>query len=219
MSSTPANDAPPLQWLGFSDDMPVAIGGSLTPETLLSAYRAGIFPWSSNPVVTWWCPNPRAIFELNAVHASRSLRKTIRQSGWTFHIDRDFVGTMQRCAEQTSERPSTWITPDFITAYTKLHSQNLAHCVEVYENDVPVGGLYGISMGGFFGGESMYHRRSNASKAALCFLEEHLRTRGYTLLDAQVMNPHLESLGAIEISREEYLSRLHAALDLPVSFR
>lgn len=208
-----------MQWLGFSDDMPVAIGGSLNPETLISAYCAGIFPWSSQPLVTWWCPDPRAIFDLSTFHTGRSLRKTIRQSGWTFHIDRDFVGTMQRCAEQTTDRPDTWITQDFIAAYSELHNRNLAHCVEVYEEDIAVGGLYGVSIGGFFGGESMYYRRSNASKAALHFLVEHLRARGYSLLDAQVMNPHLASLGAIEISREAYLARLQKALDLPVNFR
>jgi leucyl/phenylalanyl-tRNA--protein transferase len=199
--------------------MPVAIGGALNPDTLITAYRAGIFPWSSEPAITWWCPDPRAIFELSVIRPSRSLRKAIRQSNWTFHLDRDFVGTMQRCAERTPNRLSTWITKDFISAYTELHQQNLAHCVEVYEDDIPVGGLYGVSIGGFFGGESMYHHRPNASKAALYFLADHLVLRGFCLLDAQVMNPHLASLGATEISRDEYLSRLQEALDLPVSFR
>jgi leucyl/phenylalanyl-tRNA--protein transferase len=125
---------------------------------------------------------------------------------------------MRRCAEATSNRPDTWITKDFIAAYEKLHEQNLAHSIEVYEKEELIGGLYGVAMGGFFGGESMFHRRPNASKAALAFLVDHLKNRGFILLDAQVMNPHLASLGAIEISRWEYLDRLNQALQLPVTF-
>jgi leucyl/phenylalanyl-tRNA--protein transferase len=149
---------------------------------------------------------------------ARSLRKQIRRSGWTFAIDRDFEGTMRRCAEPTADRPSTWISEDFVVAYCELHRRSLAHSVEVYAGDEPVGGLYGVSMGGFFGGESMFRRRSNASKAALAHLVSHLRGRGFALLDAQVMNPHLASLGAREISRDEFLRRLQQALALPVQF-
>ena len=196
----------------------VAVGGSLDPDLLEKAYRQGIFPWSSEPAVTWWCPDPRAVFELDDFSLSRSLRKRIRQSGWSFHRDRDFEGTMRRCAESTSIRPSTWISEDFITAYTELHRRGIAHSVEVYERDEPVGGLYGVVFGGFFGGESMYHRRSDASKAALAHLVEHLRARGFVLLDAQVMNPHLYSLGARDIPRSEFLRRLRAAMALTVTF-
>jgi len=208
----------PLRWLGFDTDGPIAVGGSLETKGLIEAYRSGIFPWSSDPAITWWCPDPRAVFDLETFASSRTVRKTVRQAGWTFHVDRDFIGTMQHCAEATSTRPETWITNDFIAAYKKLHDQNLAHSVEVYENEELIGGLYGVSMGGFFGGESMFHRRPNASKAALSFLVEHLKIRGFILLDAQVMNPHLASLGAIEISRWEYLDKLKQALQLPVTF-
>jgi leucyl/phenylalanyl-tRNA--protein transferase len=196
----------------------VAIGGSLDPDLLEKAYRKGIFPWSSHPAVTWWCPDPRAIFEMELFHQTRSLRKCIRQSGWTFHLDRDFEGTMRRCAESTLNRPSTWISDDFVISYCELHRRGMAHSVEVYEGEEPVGGLYGVTIGGFFGGESMYWRRSNASKAALAHLISHLIARGYTLLDAQVMNPHLESLGASEIPRTEFLRRLRQAIVLPVNF-
>jgi leucyl/phenylalanyl-tRNA--protein transferase len=196
----------------------VAVGGELHPDVLEKAYRMGIFPWSSEPAVTWWCPDPRAIFELDLFAIARSLRKQIRRSGWTFAIDRDFEGTMRRCAEPTADRPSTWISEDFVVAYCELHRRSLAHSVEVYAGDEPVGGLYGVSMGGFFGGESMFRRRSNASKAALAHLVSHLRGRGFALLDAQVMNPHLASLGAREISRDEFLRRLQQALALPVQF-
>lgn len=200
------------------DDGLVAVGGTLSPDVLEKAYRMGIFPWSSHPAVTWWCPDPRAIFELDAFQASRSLRKKMRHAGWSFHLDRDFEGTMRRCAESTPDRPTTWITEDFIAGYCELHRRGLAHSVEVYENDEAVGGLYGVAIGGFFGGESMFRRRADASKAALCYLISHLIARGFVLLDAQVMNPHLASLGACEISRVEFLHRLREALTLKVTF-
>jgi len=125
---------------------------------------------------------------------------------------------MRRCAEPGPDRPSTWISEDFIVAYCELHQRGLAHSVEVYEGNEAVGGLYGVTIGGFFGGESMFRRKSNASKAAVSHLVAHLRTRGFALLDVQVMNPHLASLGAIEISRVEFLDRLRLATALPVTF-
>lgn len=204
--------------LDTAEDGLVAVGGTLHPELLERAYRMGVFPWSSEPAVTWWCPDPRAIFELASFRPSRSLRKKVRRACWTFHIDRDFEGTMRRCAEPTDDRPATWITEDFILAYCELHRRGEAHSVEVYEGDEAVGGLYGVAMGGYFGGESMYRRRADASKAALGHLVSHLRSRGFALLDAQVMNPHLANMGAREISRAQFLRRLADALALPVTF-
>ncbi len=200
------------------DEGLVAVGGVLRADVLEQAYRMGVFPWSSEPAVTWWCPNPRAVFDLPAFHASRSLRKRIRQSGWSFHLDRDFEGTMRRCAQPTETRPETWITEPFVSAYCDLFRRGKAHSVEVYEDDVPVGGLYGVAMGGYFGGESMFHRRTDASKAALAHLVAHLRAKGFVLLDAQVPNGHLMSLGAREMPRAEFLRRLRKALALPVEF-
>jgi leucyl/phenylalanyl-tRNA--protein transferase len=196
----------------------VAVGGAVTPESLLRAYRAGVFPWSSDPMVTWWSPEPRAVLDLGCYRPSRSLRKRLRRAGWTFALDRDFEGVMRKCAEPTPGRPTSWITGDFVAAYTELHRRGAAHSVEVYERDDLVGGLYGVSIGGFFGGESMFHRRTDASKAAVTYLVQHLRERGFVLLDAQVPTPHLASLGAVEISRGEYLARLRHALALPVAF-
>ena len=204
--------------LETTDDGLVAVGGTLHPDVLERAYRMGVFPWSSEPAITWWCPDPRAVFELASFRQARSLRKRIRQSGWTFHIDRDFEGTIRRCAEPTAERPATWITEDFITSYSELHRRGEAHSVEVYEGDEAVGGLYGVSLGGYFGGESMFRRRTDASKAALGHLASHLLGRGFALLDAQVMNPHLANLGARDIPRAEFLRRLAAALALSVTF-
>jgi leucyl/phenylalanyl-tRNA--protein transferase len=196
----------------------VAVGGTLDPETLIRAYRSGVFPWSSDPEITWWCPDPRAIFDLETFSVGRSLRKSIRRAGWRFTIDQDFVGVMRGCAEPTPERPGTWITEDFIRSYAELHRRGLAHSIEVWEEEALVGGLYGVTFGAFFGGESMFHRRTDASKAAVAHLVEHLRARGYLLLDAQVPNPHLLSIGAIEIPRREYLRRLKEALAKPAQF-
>jgi leucyl/phenylalanyl-tRNA--protein transferase len=196
----------------------VGVGGTLDPDFLEKAYRHGVFPWSSDPVITWWCPDPRAVFELDDFHVPRSLRKRIRQAAWEFFVDRDFEGTMRRCAEATDDRPSTWISGDFIVAYSELHRRGVAHSVEVYEGAELVGGLYGVAMGGFFGGESMFHRRRDASKAAFVHLVQHLRSRGFVLLDGQVMNPHLRSLGARDVSRAEFLRRLRRALALGVTF-
>ena len=204
--------------LASDNDGLVAIGGTLHPDVLEKAYRMGVFPWSSEPAVTWWCPDPRAVFDLATFRPSHSLRKRIRQVGWTFHIDRDFEGTMRRCGESTVDRPETWITEDFVAAYGELFRRGEAHSVEVYDADVPVGGLYGVAMGGYFGGESMFHRRDDASKAALVHLISHLRSRGFVLLDAQVPNPHLLRMGAREMPRAEFLRRLRAALALPVAF-
>jgi leucyl/phenylalanyl-tRNA---protein transferase len=196
----------------------VAVGGTLDPDIVLRAYRSGVFPWSSDPVITWWCPEPRAIFDLETFQANRSLRKAIRRNGWSYTVDRSFQEVMRGCAEPTPDRPSTWITDDFFATYAELNRRGFAHSLEVWEGSELVGGLYGVTIGGFFGGESMFRRRTDASKAAVTFLVEHLRARGFTVLDAQVPTPHLARLGAVEISRAEYLKRLRESLRLPVRF-
>jgi leucyl/phenylalanyl-tRNA---protein transferase len=197
----------------------VAVGGSLDPDRLLDAYRTGIFPWSSDPALTWWSPDPRAIFDLDSYHPHRSVMRTARRCAWQFAIDRDFAGVMRHCAQSTPERPATWITADFMTSYAELHRRGHAHSIEVYEGEELVGGLYGVTIGAFFGGESMFHRRTDASKAAVAFLVERLRAGGFSLLDAQMPTPHLARLGAINIPRVEYLARLRAALPRVASLR
>jgi leucyl/phenylalanyl-tRNA--protein transferase len=194
----------------------VAIGGSLDPDFLLEAYRVGVFPWSSDPVINWWSPDPRMIFDLQTFVAHRSLRKRIRNSGWRFSLDEAFPEVINGCAEA---RENTWITPDFTMAYTALHERGHAHSVEVWDGSELVGGLYGVTIGGFFGGESMFHRRTDASKAAVAWLVEQLRSCGFLLLDAQAPNPHLERLGAIPIPRREYLQRLAIAVRQPCELR
>jgi leucyl/phenylalanyl-tRNA--protein transferase len=211
----------PVQVASESESTPnglVALGGQLLPETLLAAYRAGIFPWSSDPVLTWWSPDPRAIFDLGSWHPHRSVVRAARRASWKFSVDRDFQGVMRACAEAGADRPSTWITDEFVASYGQLHARGLAHSVEVWEGDALVGGLYGVALGGFFGGESMFHRRTDASKAAVGHLIERLRAGGFTLLDAQVPTPHLTRLGAVSISRADYLSRLRRALAVAATF-
>lgn len=196
----------------------VACGGTLEPDTLIAAYRSGIFPWSSDPVISWWSPDPRAIFDLDSWRPHRSAARSVRRGGWRFTVDRDFAGVMRACAQPSADRPSTWITSDFEKSYAELHRRGLAHSVEVWDGDTMVGGLYGVTLGGFFGGESMFHRATDASKAAVGFLIERLRAGGFSLCDAQVPTPHLARLGAVNISRRDYLERLRRALATPARF-
>ena len=188
----------------------VAMGEDLRVETLREAYRKGIFPWPHDGLpLPWFSPRRRAVIFFDELHVGRSLRKVQKRTDLTFTIDRDFPAVIAACA--AAERPDqdgTWIAPAMIAAYTRLHEAGDAHSVEVWEGDTLVGGLYGVDCGGLFTGESMVHRRPEASKLALLFLIGHLRERGATLLDCQVMTPHMEALGAREISRARFLDAL-----------
>jgi leucyl/phenylalanyl-tRNA--protein transferase len=195
----------------------VAIGGDLSVSRLLLAYRSGIFPWTVDPI-TWWSPEPRAIFELDGLDVSRSLAKVIRQGLFRVTVDRAFRRVMQGCAAPARGRRSTWISPEFIAAYTQLHEQGHAHSLECWQGRRLVGGIYGVAVGGLFAGESMFHKVSNASKVALFHLVEHLRRQGFVLFDIQMLTPITAQLGGITISREEYLRRLAQAVEKPVAF-
>lgn len=195
----------------------VAVGGDLSVPRLLAAYRKGIFPWTADPI-TWWSPDPRAILELDCFHAPRSLSKFLRKRPFEISRDKAFRAVMEGCAEPAPGRRTTWITTEFIEGYTRLHQQGHAHSVECWQNGRLVGGIYGVCIGGFLAGESMFHRASNASKAALCHLVQHLRERGFTLFDIQQVTPATRQLGAIEISRAEYLRRLKKAVQLNSEF-
>lgn len=189
----------------------VAIGGDLSVERLLSAYRNGIFPWTVKPV-TWWSPDPRGILELEGFHVSKSLAKVLKKEPFRITIDRAFKAVMEGCAESAPGRRTTWITPEFITAYTRLHRLGYAHSLECWEKGKLVGGIYGVAIGGFFAGESMFHRADNASKVALYYLTQYLVERGFRLFDIQTVTPTTSQLGAILISREDYLKRLAQAV-------
>ncbi len=195
----------------------VAIGGDLSVPRLLLAYRSGIFPWTAEPI-TWWSPEPRGIFELDRFHVSRSLARVIRKGVFRITLDQAFQRVMEGCAARAPGRRSTWITPEFIAAYTQLHEQGHAHSLECWQGRRLAGGIYGVAVGGFFAGESMFHRVSDASKVALFHLIEHLRRQGFVLFDIQMLTPITARLGGITIPREEYLRRLTQAIEIKVSF-
>jgi len=195
----------------------LALGGDLEPETLLTAYRHGIFPWSVRPI-SWWSPDPRAIFALPTFRLSRRMQRLYRSGKFSFSLDQCFTRVMEGCAAPGTGRESTWISQQFIKAYTRLHLLGHAHSAEIWHDNELAGGVYGVAIGGLFAGESMFHRETNASTLCLNFLIEHLRSRGYELFDSQVISPHTARLGAIEISRDEYLMRLRVALGKNCSF-
>jgi len=189
----------------------LALGGDLSVPRLLLAYRSGIFPWTDEPL-TWWSPDPRAIFDLDRFRPPKRLESKLRHHPFDLTIDRDFRGVIRACAEPAPGRESTWISPRFIDAYLELHRQGHAHSVEVWRQGRLVGGIYGVAIHGFFAGESMFHRETDASKIALCHLMQHLRARKFSLFDTQVLSPLTARLGAIEIRRRDYLVRLAGAL-------
>jgi leucyl/phenylalanyl-tRNA--protein transferase len=195
----------------------LAWGGDLEPETLRLAYQSGIFPWPmENLPFLWFAPPERAILRVNDFHISRSLQKLLRQKSWQLRIDTNFQAVIKACAR--APRPGqdgTWITRDMQRAYCRLHQSGEAHSVEVYLENELVGGLYGVNWGGYFAGESMFHQVSGASKIALVFLVEHLQKQGVTWIDCEVLNPLFESFGAVEISRDEFMQMLKAALKEP----
>lgn len=188
----------------------VAVGGDLSVPRLLLAYRSGMFPWTVNPV-TWWSPNPRAIFELDKFHVPRSLAKVIRKQVFETTVDRAFHEVMEGCAAPAPGRRDTWITAEFVEAYIRLHKLGHAHSVECWQSHELVGGIYGVAIGGFFAGESMFHRADNASKVALHHLVQRLCERGFDLFDIQLITPATRLLDAVEIPRAEYLKRLARA--------
>ncbi len=195
----------------------VAVGGDLSIPRLLLAYRSGIFPWTAAPI-TWWSPDPRAILELDRLHVPRSLARAIRRGDFEVTRDRAFRQVMEGCAEPSVRRESTWITSEFLKAYTRLHEAGRAHSLECWQGSWLAGGIYGVAVGGLFAGESMFHRASNASKVALIHLVEHLRRQGFLLFDIQMLTPVTAQLGGVNISRKEYLRRLANVVEKPCVF-
>lgn len=191
----------------------------ITPDILLRAYSIGLFPMSESaddPEIFWVSPDMRGILPLDErFHVSQSLAKFIRKAPFDIRIDHDFSGVMRACAEARPERPVTWINETIFRLYTALHHLGHAHSVEAYEDGELVGGLYGVSLGSAFFGESMFSRRTNASKVCLVALVEHLRAKGFTLLDTQFTTDHLKTFGAIDIAQDDYLVLLDEAMDAP----
>ena len=188
----------------------LAIGGELSPQRLLTAYNNGIFPWydEQDPVL-WWSPDPRAIIIPGQLHVSKSLKKFINKSTWQITVNKAFLSVIENCAAPRPKQEATWITTDIQQAYHQLHLLGHAHSIEVWNDNELIGGLYGIAVGKVFCGESMFHRDTNASKVAMFYLQELLLEFDYALIDTQMMNPHLKSLGAQSISRDDFLELLN----------
>ena len=188
-------------------DAPIAWGGRLAPELLLDAYAHGIFPWfdSDRDPLCWWCPDPRAVLPPTALHISKSLAKRLRRGGYEVSADRAFAAVIDACAAPRRDRSGTWITPGMIAGYTALHRLGYAHSVEVWQGKALAGGLYGVSLGWMFFGESMFSTAPDASKVALAHLARQLAAWRFTLIDCQIMNAHLRSLGARDVPRAQFL--------------
>ncbi len=190
----------------------LAIGGDLSPQRLLAAYRAGAFPWYDNDQapILWWSPDPRAVIEPGAMRVTRSFRKRLRNAGFSLSWDRAFAAVVGGCAAARPGQGSTWITPAMRRAYLRLHSLGYAHSVETWCEGRLVGGLYGLSLGEFFFGESMFSRLPDASKTAFHHLHERLQRWRFRLIDCQIPNDHLRSLGVGAMPRAEFLKLLAA---------
>ncbi|MBK7216201.1 MAG: leucyl/phenylalanyl-tRNA--protein transferase [Candidatus Promineofilum sp.] len=191
----------------------------LTPEVLLSAYMQGIFPMAHDDGrIHWYSPNPRAVLPLDGLHVSQSLRRVIHRGPFEVRFDTAFDAVITACAAPAPGREQTWISAEIRSAYNELHRLGFAHSVESWVGEELVGGLYGVSIRGFFAGESMFSRRRDASKVALYYLVQRLRSRDFRLLDVQFLTPHLIRMGALELPRRLYLGQLRQALAVETSF-
>ena len=191
----------------------LAAGGDLSTARLVEAYRNGIFPWyDDEQPLLWWSPNPRCVIYPDKFKPSRSLAKRLKKNDYTLKVDHDFAAVIDACRFRHDDS-STWITEEMTAAYVELHRQGIAHSIECYIDNQLVGGLYGLSIGNLFFGESMFHRATDASKIAFAHLMEIARANQCPLVDCQIANPHLLSLGAVEIPREEFISLIPSHID------
>lgn len=214
----PNQDFPPLDIALDEPNGLIAVGGCLSPQRLIKAYRLGIFPWfNPGEPILWWSPDPRLVLFPDALHVSRSLAKTLRRQSFEIRYDSAFAEVVIACAEPRHAQGGTWITREMRQAYQQLHERGIAHSYEVWQHDQLVGGLYGIAIGRVFFGESMFHRVTDASKAAFVHLVRQLTSWGYQLIDCQVSSEHLFSLGAEEIPRSEFAGLLEQLCSLSPS--
>ena len=203
-----------------SEDGLLAIGGDLSPERLQCAYSLGVFPWfEEGQPILWWSPDPRCILYPDQFKTSRSLRKAVQRASFRVSYDLAFESVIAACAAPRDQQAGTWITPGMQNAYGKLHQLGCAHSVEVWQGDELVGGLYGVSLGRVFYGESMFSRVSNASKYALKSLCEKLASKNYRLVDCQLESEHLLSLGAQTVPRAQFIEEMNAALQYDEEFK
>lgn len=214
----------PSTALDYPDGL-LAAGGNLSVDTLLNAYRQGIFPWyEQGQPILWWSPSPRAAIVPGQIHISKSLAKTLRRGGYRVTTDQAFAAVIKACAEPRPEhfdRPGenhTWISAEMIAAYIRLFEAGHAHSVEYWLDDQLCGGLYGLAIGNVFCGESMFSRASNASKIAFSHLAKGLEEAGFVLIDCQVENEHLNSLGAQTMARKDFIAILNAASEITIDW-
>ena len=217
LGADPASPFPPAGTALREPDGLLAMGGDLSPQRLLNAYAHGVFPWfSDGQPILWWSPDPRTVFRTDGVHLSARMRRELRRSEWRIVADRDFGAVIAACA--SAPRPGqddTWITRDMQAAYCGLHQLGHAHSIEVRDGGRLVGGLYGVAIGRMFFGESMFSAESGGSKVALAALALRLREWGWPLIDAQVGNPHLDTLGAEAWPRSRFLAAVAEACAQP----
>lgn len=203
-----------------SEDGLLAIGGDLSPERLQCAYSLGVFPWfEEGQPILWWSPDPRCVLYPDQFKTSRSLRKAVQRASFRVSYDFAFESVIEACAAPRDQQAGTWITPGMQNAYGTLHQLGCAHSVEVWQGDELVGGLYGVSLGRVFYGESMFSRVSNASKFALKSLCEKLVSKNYHLIDCQLESEHLLSLGAQTIPRAQFIAEMNVALQVDEEFK
>lgn len=197
-------------------DGPLAIGGDLSVDRLLSAYSRGIFPWYNEPPILWWSPDPRMVLLPDQLRKNRSLTRALRRSTFALSFDTAFTGVIRACKAPRKGAAGTWITEDMVAAYEELFRRGFAHSVECWQDGLLVGGVYGVAIGGAFFGESMFSTVSNASKIAFVSLVDHLRYLGFTLIDCQVSSPHMAAFGATLMSRAAFLAQLKQAIAQPL---
>ena len=209
-------DFPPPGHALREPDGLLAVGGDLSPQRLLAAYRRGIFPWfgEGDPIL-WWSPDPRCVFRTDALHVPQRLARSLRRSGWTLSIDSAFASVIDACAAPRAGASGTWITPAMRAAYRHLHELGHAHSFEVWDGTRLVGGLYGVAVGELFAGESMFSAASGGSRTALLAAARLLARWGWPLIDAQVANPHLLRMGALELPRPMFLERVAMLAAMP----
>ena len=207
---------PPLHTALTAPNGLLAVGGDLSPQRLIEAYRSGIFPWfNSGEPVLWWSPDPRMVLFPSKIRISKSLRKVLKKGGYEVRLDTAFRQVIEACAAPRLQQTGTWIHDEVVSAYSILHEMGMAHSVEIWIGGELAGGLYGVAQGQVFFGESMFSRVPNASKIALVHLAGQLERWGFGMIDCQMKTAHLASLGAVEIAREEFSQRLKELVNYP----
>lgn len=199
----------------------LAFGDDLTPSRIFQAYQQGIFPWfSDGDPVMWWSPDPRAIIDISQLKINKTLKKILKKREFTVTVNKSFKQVIEYCADAPFRTEETWIVQPMLAAYNALHNEGKAHSIEVWLEGELVGGLYGVAVNGYFSGESMFYTQSNASKVALVYLANLLQSAGVNLIDCQMLNPFLESMGCIEVSRSQFIVQQRRAknINMPDNF-